>query len=805
MVKKYYVCINIKNYYPKMKNIKAKISLFTAIIACSAAAQTSNYVPLVREGVKWTYNVQTDVDGVRYTRNVAEWFRGDTVIGGKTYKKLYRQEPHNVSCDTLRPVGCAREEGKVVHAIIFDYLQSSSLNITPGKEFKLYDFSNPYIDCSRNLSLKSESEEVIGSVSRKVYSFGVPYGATGEYIKLVEGIGCVSNADLSAGELLDPSSMKSFEKAMLCCVEENGVDVYHGPGYGNASGISCSGILYEVSDNSSHTVAAVGYAKTGAEVAGAVGMPDTVQLGSVHYPERHTFSVSAVRKRSFENFNAAQMVLLGNNVSVVGDSAFIGSAVSRMVLPDKVESVGKSAFENCTGLERVTLPESLATIGLNAFKGTALKAIYNCSATPKDVPADAFAGIDKGTCHLYVPQGSLNSYKAAPVWKEFIVEEGTDAVPLVREGVKWKYRVNRFISGSYIAEYTLNEEFRGDTVINGITYKKLYVTPYEALDVATEKPVAFMRQDGRAVYGLYADEFPAQSYVIDVGNGKSMFYNFANPTAQNIVVDNTCLTTIGGQECLTYESGACTRIIEGYGIDGYMAGDLYNPGIAVPTTWGNERILTLNTIEENATEIYRGAAYSAKPLWINVNGVCYKKGSAQADCLAVYSDDSICELEGHQVKIAPSFSIEGHPFAVTEIADDAFAGKAGVDYLEIPVSVTSVGARAFSGTGLKNIYNRSAVPQQVGNGAFSGVDKAACKLYVPAGSVEAYKAAPVWKEFFVAGEAAGIDTAVAPAKTVDRIEYVSPTGVVGSTPVQGINIVITRYTDGSRTVSKQLR
>ena len=30
-----------------------------------------------------------------------------------------------------------------------------------------------------------------------------------------------------------------------------------------------------------------------------------------------------------------------------------------------------------------------------------------------------FEGVDKSTCILYVPEGSVDAYKAAPVWKEF--------------------------------------------------------------------------------------------------------------------------------------------------------------------------------------------------------------------------------------------------------------------------------------------------------------------------------------------------------------------------------------------------
>ena len=31
-----------------------------------------------------------------------------------------------------------------------------------------------------------------------------------------------------------------------------------------------------------------------------------------------------------------------------------------------------------------------------------------------------FEGVDKETCILFVPEGSVDAYKAAPVWKEFV-------------------------------------------------------------------------------------------------------------------------------------------------------------------------------------------------------------------------------------------------------------------------------------------------------------------------------------------------------------------------------------------------
>ncbi len=388
-----------------------------------------------------------------------------------------------------------------------------------------------------------------------------------------------------------------------------------------------------------------------------------------------------------------------------------------------------------------------------------------------------------------------------------VAAQSSSYVPLVREGATWKYRANQDIMSSYLAQYIVKEAFIGDTVINGVTYKKLYATPYETIDVAVEKPVAFMRQDGQQVYGLYSDEIKyPEGHVKDMPNGEKIFYDFANPANLGYKVDSTCYTSIAGHECLTYAvrlSLPITRLIEGYGIDGACAGDLCIPGTAVKTG-GFDRYFSLSSVEESGKEVLRSDWYIADGISVSTeHGVSYKKASTGANCLAVFACDSLLPLRGSQVKIASSLKLENHPFAVTEIADDGFAGKSAVNYLEIPASVTRVGARAFSGTSLATIYNRSAVPQTVGEGAFAGVDKSACHLYVPQGSVEAYKAAPEWKDFIINPEYTGVDQNVA-AKAVAAVDYISPSGVKSAQPQPGVNIVVTTYSDGSRTVSKQL-
>jgi hypothetical protein len=45
------------------------------------------------------------------------------------------------------------------------------------------------------------------------------------------------------------------------------------------------------------------------------------------------------------------------------------------------------------------------------------------------------------------------------------------------------------------------------------------------------------------------------------------------------------------------------------------------------------------------------------------------------------------------------------------------------------------------------VTNLNPTPQNIESNVFDDVDISACTLKVPAGAVNAYKAAPVWKEF----------------------------------------------------------
>jgi hypothetical protein len=86
--------------------------------------------------------------------------------------------------------------------------------------------------------------------------------------------------------------------------------------------------------------------------------------------------------------------------------------------------------------------------------------------------------------------------------------------------------------------------------------------------------------------------------------------------------------------------------------------------------------------------------------------------------------------------------------SVETIGWSAFSGCSSLAEITIPNSVTTIGDGAFSGcTSLTTVTNLRSTPQTIDSYVFYNTKISSGTLKVPAGSVEDYRAASVWRDF----------------------------------------------------------
>ena len=213
-----------------------------ALCVSSAAAQSEERLPLVREGARWVFTeqytciypeemAQPSVDMGRLYRYE---MRGDTVIDGVTYTKCYRismsrdtlwgtmgyELQRGLTCSEVTPAACLRQDGRKVFYRM------------PGgtSEWPLYDFEGPDVLPGYHMTFNHCTPVDVAGYECERYEL-----YQGRHISyFIEGIGTVSEQE---GELLYPnlSLVPGLEYTLhgMSHVEDaDGDVVFMGPNYG---------------------------------------------------------------------------------------------------------------------------------------------------------------------------------------------------------------------------------------------------------------------------------------------------------------------------------------------------------------------------------------------------------------------------------------------------------------------------------------------------------------------------------------------------------------------------------------------
>ena len=141
-------------------------------------------------------------------------------------------------------------------------------------------------------------------------------------------------------------------------------------------------------------------------------------------------SVTSIGDNAFLVCSGLTSVTIGNSVTSIGKYAFAGCwGLTYVTIGNSVTSIGDYAFTDCSGLTSVTIGNSVTSIGYDAFRGcSGLTKLVSLAVEPPICGRGAFEKVDKTTCQLLVPEESINKYKTADQWKEFLYILGYDGV-----------------------------------------------------------------------------------------------------------------------------------------------------------------------------------------------------------------------------------------------------------------------------------------------------------------------------------------------------------------------------------------
>ena len=143
-------------------------------------------------------------------------------------------------------------------------------------------------------------------------------------------------------------------------------------------------------------------------------------LKSITIPD----AVLHIGSHAFYRCISLKSVLFQNSHdTIIGNDAFAYcNSLQSFIIPNSVKRIGNAAFYNCCSLSSVTIPSSVSTIEDMAFYSCInLKMIYAYPEIPVALPSEkVFNRVDKDSCRLLVPNQSLDLYKSAPVWKDFL-------------------------------------------------------------------------------------------------------------------------------------------------------------------------------------------------------------------------------------------------------------------------------------------------------------------------------------------------------------------------------------------------
>lgn len=441
-------------------------------------------------------------------------------------------------------------------------------------------------------------------------------------------------------------------------------------------------------------------------VIGSGAFQYSTSLLSAPIPE----NVTNIKSSAFEGCSQLESVVFPQNITELGSLSFKGCKALKTFAFPKVTSLADEILSGCDALVSVTIPETVTAVGSLVFAGCIkLAEIHVATSLPPDIgwSWQPFQNVDKNTCKLFIPAGSLGSYNSAKEWGDFTnkIEEAGEVEPKIVE-VAEAGTLSTFIS---VDEKNVIKDL---TVIGNLN----------GTDIRFIREMAGRTYDDKECAGSLEILDLSQANIVE--GGEPYFYMYSDFYAQN---DEFSTYFFKGCKLKTIVFPLSLKVVGNAAFS-----ECYNLSgkIIIP-----EGVTTVGVSSFEATAI--------ESVELPSSLITVTDGAMAIDAIGTHAFENCRSLR--EINI---------PESVTTIQTSVFSGCTSLTTITLPKGVTWVRGSAFQDCiGLKEIRVHASVPPKADYQAFYRVDTETCKLMVPEGTRDAYKEADEWKGFDIQEDA----------------------------------------------------
>lgn len=116
-------------------------------------------------------------------------------------------------------------------------------------------------------------------------------------------------------------------------------------------------------------------------------------------------------------YSAKTEITIAEGETTIAEGDYLGSRLAKIDIPEGITAIGIKAFSLCRRATDIVFPRSLSTIETKAFAdSSAITTIVSNMVSLDGVAADAFDGINRENCTVYVPIGCRTLYSRHPAF-----------------------------------------------------------------------------------------------------------------------------------------------------------------------------------------------------------------------------------------------------------------------------------------------------------------------------------------------------------------------------------------------------